>query len=148
MAVDAVVMGLGRFGGGLSAAESLLAEGRQVLVTDLAETFRKVEKENGVPAGDFPDLARMQKQLAEADFSSFPKLNGSMMRSVDDMMRTDITNLMRKIPEEEIQRFSSTHLITIIMFMLIAITYCLIHLRLICRDRCISSYQKVGRFLT
>ena len=30
-------MGLGRFGGGLSAAESLLAEGRQVLVTDLAE---------------------------------------------------------------------------------------------------------------
>ena len=37
MAVDAVVMGLGRFGGGLSTAESLLAEGRQVLVTDLAE---------------------------------------------------------------------------------------------------------------
>ena len=37
MAVDAVVMGLGRFGGGLAAAESLLAEGRQVLVTDLAE---------------------------------------------------------------------------------------------------------------
>ena len=30
-------MGLGRFGGGLAAAESLLAEGRQVLVTDLAE---------------------------------------------------------------------------------------------------------------
>ncbi len=37
MAVDAVVMGLGRFGGGLAAAESLLAEGRRVLVTDLAE---------------------------------------------------------------------------------------------------------------
>ena len=37
MAVDAVVMGLGRFGGGLSAAESLLAEGQKVLVTDLAE---------------------------------------------------------------------------------------------------------------
>jgi len=37
MAVDAVVMGLGRFGGGLAAAESLLAEGQQVLVTDLAE---------------------------------------------------------------------------------------------------------------
>ena len=30
-------MGLGRFGGGLAGAESLLAEGRQVLVTDLAE---------------------------------------------------------------------------------------------------------------
>ena len=37
MAVDALVMGLGRFGGGLAAAESLLTEGRQVLVTDLAE---------------------------------------------------------------------------------------------------------------
>ncbi|MEC8854082.1 MAG: UDP-N-acetylmuramoyl-L-alanine--D-glutamate ligase, partial [Planctomycetota bacterium] len=37
MAVDALVMGLGRFGGGMAAAESLLTEGRQVLVTDLAE---------------------------------------------------------------------------------------------------------------
>jgi len=26
------------------------------------------------------------------------------MRSVDDMMRTDITNLMRKIPEEQTVR--------------------------------------------
>lgn len=77
---------------------------KKELVTNLAETFRRVEKESGVPAGDFPDLARMRKQLAEADFSSFPKLNGSMMRSVDDMMRTDITNLMRKIPEEQTVR--------------------------------------------
>ncbi|MEC7385189.1 MAG: Mur ligase family protein, partial [Planctomycetota bacterium] len=30
-------MGLGRFGGGMAAAESLLTEGRRVLVTDLAE---------------------------------------------------------------------------------------------------------------
>ena len=37
MAVDALVMGLGRFGGGMAAAESLLTEGRRVLVTDLAE---------------------------------------------------------------------------------------------------------------
>ena len=37
MAVDALVMGLGRFGGGLAAAEGLLAEGQRVLVTDLAE---------------------------------------------------------------------------------------------------------------
>ena len=42
----------------------------------------------------------MQRQLAEKDFGAFPKANSSMLRAVDDMMRTDITNLMRKIPEE------------------------------------------------
>lgn len=80
---------------------------KQELLKDLGETFRRVEKESGVPSGDFPDLARMQKLLVDADFSSFPKLNGSMLRAVDDMMRTDITNLMRKIPEEQTVRESS-----------------------------------------
>ena len=83
------------------------AEKKQELLKDLGETFRRVEKENGVPLGDFPDLARMQKHLVDADFSSFPKLNGSMLRNVDDMMRTDITNLMRKIPEEQTVRDST-----------------------------------------
>ena len=81
---------------------------KQELLKDLGETFRRVEKESGVPSGDFPDLARMQKLLVDADFSSFPKLNGSMLRAVDDMMRTDITNLMRKIPEEQTVRESSS----------------------------------------
>ena len=80
---------------------------KQELLKDLGETFRRVEKENGVPLGDFPDLARLQKLLLDADFSSFPKLNGSMLRNVDDMMRTDITNLMRKIPEEQTVRDST-----------------------------------------
>ena len=80
---------------------------KQELLKDLGETFRRVEKESGVPAGDFPDLARMQKLLVDADFSAFPKLNGSMMRAVDDMMRTDITNLMRKIPDEQTVRESN-----------------------------------------
>ena len=80
---------------------------KQELLKDLGETFRRVEKESGVPSGDFPDLARMQKLLVDADFSAFPKLNGSMMRAVDDMMRTDITNLMRKIPDEQTVRESN-----------------------------------------
>ena len=42
-------------------------------------------------AGDFPDLGRMQAQLAESDFGSFPRLNSSLVAGVDEMMRWDIT---------------------------------------------------------
>jgi len=43
----------------------------------------------------------MQKILVGCDFSSFPRLNTSMIASVDEMMRRDITGLMKKIPGEQ-----------------------------------------------
>ena len=72
-----------------------------ILIEDLKSISTHSSKPSNEPSsGDFPDVVRMQKQLAERDFGTFPKANNSMLRAVDDMMRTDITNLMRKIPEE------------------------------------------------
>ena len=53
--------------------------------------------------GDFPEVSRMKKLLAESDFSEFPRLNETMMDIVDDMMTYDIPQLMKKIPQERNQ---------------------------------------------
>lgn len=71
------------------------------LIKNLGDIFKRIEKDNGVPEGDFPDLQKMQKILVGCDFSSFPRLNTSMIASVDEMMRRDITGLMKKIPGEQ-----------------------------------------------
>ena len=51
--------------------------------------------------GDFPEISRMKKLLTESDFNEFPRLNESMLEIVDDMMKYDIPELMKKIPQEQ-----------------------------------------------
>ena len=43
----------------------------------------------------------MKKLLSESDFNEFPKLNESMLAIVDDMMRYDVPQLMKKLPHEQ-----------------------------------------------
>ena len=43
----------------------------------------------------------MKKILETSDFNDFPRLNESMLGAVDDMMSSDITELMKKIPQEQ-----------------------------------------------
>jgi len=43
----------------------------------------------------------MRKLLETSDFNDFHRLNESMLGAVDDMMRYDITKLMKKIPQEQ-----------------------------------------------
>ena len=50
-----------------------------------------------------PDVSRMKKLLTESDFNDFPRLNESMLEIVDDMMKYDIPQLMRKIPQEQVK---------------------------------------------
>ena len=52
----------------------------------------------------------MKKILEKSDFNSFPRLNESMLWAVDEMMRSDITELMKKIPHE--QQFSNSEKIS------------------------------------
>ena len=74
---------------------------KKELINNLEETYRRIQKEFLVPAGDFPEINRMKKMLAESDFNEFPKLNESMLAIVDDMMRYDVPQLMKKLPHEQ-----------------------------------------------
>ena len=49
----------------------------------------------------------MKKLLTESDFNEFPRLNESMLDIVDDMMKFDIPDLMKKIPQKQ-ENFSNT----------------------------------------
>ena len=71
------------------------------LINNLEDTYRRIQKDFLVPAGDFPDISRMKKLLTESDFNEFPKLNESMLAIVDDMMKYDVPNLMKKLPHEQ-----------------------------------------------
>jgi len=83
---------------------------KKELIEKLEETYQRIQKEHLVPEGDFPEIARMKKILEKSDFSSFPRLNESMLWAVDEMMRSDITELMKKIPYE--QQFSNSEKIS------------------------------------
>jgi len=74
---------------------------KKELIEKLDETYKRIQKENSVPAGDFPEIERMKKLLEGSDFNSFPRLNESLLGAVDEMMRSDITDLMKKIPQEQ-----------------------------------------------
>ena len=76
---------------------------KKELINNLEETYKRLQKDFSVPAGDFPDVSRMKKHLTESDFSDFPRLNESMLEIVDDMMKYDIPQLMRKIPQEQVK---------------------------------------------
>merc|ERR1711892_1107799 len=74
---------------------------KRELIAKLDETYKRIQKEYSVPAGDFPEIARMRKVLETSDFNNFPRMNESMLGAVDEMMRSDITDLMKKIPQEQ-----------------------------------------------
>ena len=76
---------------------------KKELINNLEETYKKLQKDFSVPAGDFPDVSRMKKLLTESDFNEFPRLNESMLEIVDDMMKYDIPQLMKKIPQEQVK---------------------------------------------
>jgi len=80
---------------------------KKELINSLEETYKQIQKDFCVPAGDFPEISRMKKLLTESDFNEFPRLNESMLDIVDDMMKFDIPDLMKKIPQEQ-ENFSIT----------------------------------------
>ena len=51
------------------------AAAQQKLLEGMGEVFRAVQREYGLPFGDFPDLKKFSAQISESDFSKFAKLD-------------------------------------------------------------------------
>ncbi|EFJ29216.1 hypothetical protein SELMODRAFT_92582 [Selaginella moellendorffii] len=69
---------------------------QQRLVDNLEEEFRKVQREQRLPPGDFPDVDAFRERLSGYNFDKFEKLKPRMIQSVDDMLGHDIPNLLKK----------------------------------------------------
>jgi len=74
---------------------------KRELIDNLEETYKFIQKEYSIPAGDFPDISRMKALLEGSDFGEFPRVPESLLQQADGMMRRDIPALMKRIPAEQ-----------------------------------------------
>ncbi|CAM6123882.1 unnamed protein product [Calypogeia fissa] len=72
------------------------AKVQQRLIENLEEEFAKIQRENHLPAGDFPSVERFREALQGYAFDKFPLLKPKMIQQVDDMLGHEIPDLLRK----------------------------------------------------
>ncbi|KAI5644740.1 cytoskeletal-regulatory complex EF hand domain-containing protein [Phthorimaea operculella] len=68
----------------------------------LAKIYDRIQREQQISPGDFPDIKKMQELLANHDFTKFHPLKPKLLEVVDHMLATDIARLMDMIPQEDI----------------------------------------------
>jgi len=74
---------------------------KKELIKRLGSIYEKIQREHQISPGDFPELKRMQEQLATQDFAKFAPLKPRLLEGVDKMLAEDIARLMAMIPQEE-----------------------------------------------
>jgi len=80
---------------------------KKELIKNLGQIYDQLQREHQISPGDFPDIKRMQEQLAHHDFSKFNPLKPRLLETVDKMLAEDIAKLMAVIPNEVNQRQSA-----------------------------------------
>jgi EH domain-containing protein 1 len=83
---------------------------KKELIKHLGNIFTDIEREYGIPAGDFPDLHDMQEKLLHHDFTKFHPFKKPLLDAVDKMLAEDIAKLMAMIPQEQIETKEDTTL--------------------------------------
>eukprot|EP00889_Picochlorum_renovo_P007765 jgi/Picre1/34795/NNA_002261.t1 len=67
------------------------------LLARLQEEFIPRQREYHLHPGDFPDVERYREILSAFDISKFPKLDKNVMRQIEEVLTTDIPNLVREM---------------------------------------------------
>ncbi|XP_074713740.1 EH domain-containing protein 2 [Strix uralensis] len=75
---------------------------KKQLIAKLPLLFARIQLEQHIPPGDFPDCARMQEQLLVHDFARFPGLKPRLLEALDELLTTDIAALMPLLRQEEL----------------------------------------------
>ncbi|XP_057270766.1 EH domain-containing protein 2-like [Pezoporus wallicus] len=76
---------------------------KKQLISQLPLLFARIQLEHHIPAGDFPDCARMQELLLVHDFSRFPALKPRVLEALDELLTSDIAALMPLLRREELE---------------------------------------------
>lgn len=78
---------------------------KKELIKNLDALYTQLQREHQISPGDFPDIKKMQEQLANQDFTKFHHLDKKLLERVDKMLAEDIAKMMSMIPlDEEIRR--------------------------------------------
>ena len=81
---------------------------KKELIKNLNKTYEKIQRTHNISLGDFPDINRMRDVLENLDFGTFKPLDKRLIERVDNMLATDITQLMQMLPKEENQSSTDT----------------------------------------
>ena len=73
---------------------------QQKLIADLPNVFRTILKKYNLAPGDFPDITNFSGKLRETKFSEFSTLSQKQIDALDDVLNTDIPQLMEELPSE------------------------------------------------
>ncbi|GFZ04957.1 EPS15 homology domain 1 [Actinidia rufa] len=71
------------------------AKAQQRLIDNLSDEFAKVQREQHLPVGDFPNVDQFREVLSGYNIDKFEKLKSKMIRVVDDMLGYDIPELLK-----------------------------------------------------
>ncbi|XP_057460470.1 EH domain-containing protein 1-like [Actinidia eriantha] len=71
------------------------AKAQRRLIDNLSDEFAKVQREQHLPAGDFPNVDQFREFLSGYNIDKFEKLKSKMIQGVDDMLGYDIPELLK-----------------------------------------------------
>jgi len=77
---------------------------KKELIKNLESMCHQIQQQQHMSSGDFPNIPRMQEQLAQEDFTRFYSLDRRLLDRVDRMLSEDIAKLMSMIPLDEENR--------------------------------------------
>jgi hypothetical protein len=72
---------------------------QQQLIDQLDEEFLKVQRQNRLPVGDFPDLERFRENLKLQNFNDFRRVDARLLATMDDVLAVDLPRLMALFPQ-------------------------------------------------
>ncbi|KAK2816474.1 hypothetical protein Q7C36_022745 [Tachysurus vachellii] len=72
------------------------------LIYDLPVIFSRIQQRHQIPAGDFPDCAKMQERLMDCDFTKFKSIKPKLIAGLDELLTSDIAKLMPLLRQEEL----------------------------------------------
>ncbi|XP_052837017.1 EH domain-containing protein 1 [Drosophila gunungcola] len=76
------------------------------LIKNLGQVYDRIQREQSISPGDFPDIKKMQEVLQHQDFTKFHSLKPHLLDIVDNMLAKDIARLIEMIPQEEMSLVS------------------------------------------
>lgn len=69
------------------------------LLSCLPDVFTKIQKQTGLPPGDFPDINIFREALVGMDFGKFSKYSARAMEKLESAMNEDLPKLMLDFPQ-------------------------------------------------
>ena len=77
---------------------------KKELIKNLDALYAQLQREHQISPGDFPELAKMQEQLVNHDFTKFHALDRKLLERVDNMLAVDIAKLMVRKQYPEVRK--------------------------------------------